>query len=173
MKDFMEAIGYKITEAGPYQWACYGGNAHYLDYWNNEQDGHSACVVFDTVTQEIYEAAIHDYKEERAYRLINPAYLTAHQAEAEHHAVNMHEAWDGVDYIELEVEEDFLEKTRAIISGEKYDTRVKLPLELEDDEIFKLMTLAHESDMTLNQYVEKILQEEVDRIKNKTNKQVD
>lgn len=157
MKDFMEAIGYKITEAGEYQWSCYGGNAHYLDYWNNDHDGHSASIVFNTVTQEVYEVSVHDYKEQRAYRLINPAYLAAHQAEAKNRVVSMSEAWDGVDYVDLEVEEDFLEKTRAIISGEKYDTRVQLPLELESDEIFKLMTLAHESDMTLNQYIEKIL----------------
>lgn len=170
MQDFMSAVQYKISEGGDFQWACYGGNAHYLDCWNNDQNGHSACIVFDTVTQEVYEVAVHDYKEQRAYRLINPAYLAAHQAEAKTRVVSMSEAWDGVNYVDLDVEEDFLEKIRAIISGEKYDTRVQLPLELESDEIFKLMTLAHENDMTLNQYVEKILNEYIENSKAENSK---
>lgn len=173
MKDFMETVGYKIREGGGFQWNCYGENAYYLDYWNNEHNGHSMSIIFDTLTQDVYEVIVHDYKNERAYRLVNPAYLTSHQEEAKNRNVSMNEAWDRVNYVDLETEEDFSQKARAIISGEKYDTRVQLPLELEDDEIFKLMKLAHESDITLNQLVQKILQEEVDRIKNKTNKQVD
>ena len=40
-----------------------------------------------------------------------------------------------------------------------------MPLTLSDDEMFKLMTMAHERDVTLNKMVEIILQEMIDRHK--------
>jgi len=38
-----------------------------------------------------------------------------------------------------------------------------VPLDLADDELFRLMTLAHERDITLNQMVEQILREVIER----------
>lgn len=37
------------------------------------------------------------------------------------------------------------------------DNRVDVPIELTNDEWFSLMKLAHERDITLNQFVEEIL----------------
>lgn len=37
------------------------------------------------------------------------------------------------------------------------DNRVSVEIELEDDLLFKLMFMAHEQDITLNQLVENIL----------------
>ena len=74
LKDFMEVIDYKITEGSEYLWHCYGEHAYRLDSWNQEQDGHTVSIVFDTRTQEVYEASAYDYGRNRAYRLINPVY---------------------------------------------------------------------------------------------------
>lgn len=43
------------------------------------------------------------------------------------------------------------------------DNRVTVEIDLEDDLLFKLMLMAHEQDITLNQLVEKILQEFIER----------
>ena len=71
-------------------------------------------------------------------------------------------AWDDVDYVDLEVADDFIQKCLAIKAGEDYDTRVSVPLELDDDILFDLMKMAHEQDITLNQMVEQLLRRVID-----------
>lgn len=157
LKDFMETVGYRVTEGSDYCWNCYGATAYRLDYWNQLQDGHSISIVFDTRTHVVYEATAYDYPRERAYRLINPLYAQAHREEAQDRSVDERQAWDDVDYVDLEVDDDFLGKARAIVAGEDYDDRVEVPLTLDDDQLFDLMRMAHEQDVTLNQLVEDVL----------------
>jgi hypothetical protein len=157
LKDFMEVVDYRITEGSEYCWQCYGSDAYRLDSWNQEQDGHSVSIVFDTQTQTVYEVSAYDYSRNRAYRLINPDFKFAHDDEASGRGVDVDQAWDDVNYVDLETEEDFLEKARAIVAGEDYDTRVSVPLTVTDDVLFDLMKLAHERDVTLNQLVEGVL----------------
>ena len=157
MKEWMELIGYRITEGSDYMWSCYGSDAHCLDSWNGEQDGHSFTVIFDTKDQTVYEVQAHDYVHNRAYRMINPDFQKKYKKEAKHRDIDKNNAWDDVNYIDLEVDDDFIQKCLAIQAGEDYDTKVSVPLELEDDKMFELMRMAHEQDITLNQLVENIL----------------
>ena len=157
MKEWMELIGYRITEGSDYCWQCYGSNAHCLDSWNGEQDGHSFTVIFDTKDQTVYEVQAHDYVHNRAYRMINPDFQKKYKKEAKHRDIDKNNAWDDVNYIDLEVDDDFIQKCLAIQAGEDYDTKVSVPLELEDDKMFELMRMAHKQDITLNQLVENIL----------------
>lgn len=156
LKDFMETVGYRVTEGSEYGWTCYGPNAYCIDSWNGDQEGHSVSVVFDTRTQEVYESYVCDYKECRAYRWINPDYKEAHDKEVADRGLD-DEAWDVVHFVNLDVEEDFLEKAKAIVEGETYDTRVKVPVDFTDDELLTYMKLAHERDITFNQLVEEAL----------------
>ena len=59
--------------------------------------------------------------------------------------------------VSCESDDDFIQKAQAIIAGEEYDTRVSVPLDLPKDDMFELMRLAHERDMTLNELVEEAL----------------
>jgi hypothetical protein len=163
LKQFMEVVDYKITEGSDYCWDCYGPDAYRLDSWNQEQDGHSVSIVFDTRTHAVYEVSAYDYSRNRAYRLINAAYAEAHKLEAQSRDVNEVQAWDDVNYVDLDVDEDFLEKARAIVADEDYDTRVQIPLTLDNNQLFELMKVAHERDVTLNQLVEEILKEEIEK----------
>ena len=162
----MEICNYRITEGSDYQWECYGPNAYTLDSWNGDQDGHSFSIYFDTKTQEVYEVQIHDYRNQRAYRMINPEFAKKHKKEAKRREVEYKEAWDNVDYVDLEVDDDWIQKALAVEAGEVYDTRVSVPLVLDRDQMYDLMTMAHERDMTLNELVEFILREEIKRIEN-------
>jgi hypothetical protein len=157
LKEWMEIVDYRITEGSDFGWSCYGSNVHMLDSWNGEQDGHSFTVIFDTKDQTVYEVQAHDYVHQRAYRMINPDYKKKVKKEARKRDVNKDMAWDDVDYIDIEVDDDFMQKCLAIREGEDYDTRVSVPLELEDDQMFELMKMAHEQDLTLNQFVEGLL----------------
>ena len=157
MKEWMELVGYRVTEGSDYMWQCYGSNAHALDSWNGEQDGHSFTVIFDTKDQTVYEVQAHDYVHDRAYRMINEDFQKKNKKEAKKRDIDKDNAWDDVNYIDIEVDDDFIQKCLAIQAGEDYDTKVSVPLELEDDKMFELMRMAHEQDITLNQLVENIL----------------
>ena len=157
LKDFMQTVDYKITEGSDFCWDCYGSNAYNLSYWNQDHNGHGLGIIFDTRTHKVYEVQAHDYKHNRAYRLINPDYQAEYDKEAVIRGVQANEAWDEVNYIDLETDEDFLDKAQSIISGKDYDTRIDVPLRLDDDALFELMKKAHEQDITLNQLVEDIL----------------
>ena len=161
LKEWMEVVGYRITEGSDYCWDCYGPNAYQLDCWNGEQNGYSFTINFDTITQVVYEVQAHDYANNRAYRLRNPDYIEEHDAEATERDCSINEAWEDVNYVDLETEDDWLAKAEAIIAGEVYDTRVEVPLTLDKDQMYQLMQMAHENDMTLNQLVEKLLREEI------------
>lgn len=157
MKEWMEMVNYRITEGSEYGWQCYGPDAYMLDSWNGEQDGHSFTIIFDTKTQEVYEVQAHDYVYNRAYRMINENFQKKMKKEAKLRNISRKEAWDDVDYVELDVDDDFIQKCLAIAAGEDYDTRVSVPLTLDDDQMFELMKLAHERDLTLNTLVEMML----------------
>lgn len=157
LKDFLEAIQYRITGGDDYCWSTFGPNARWINC--DDLDRYGSSVVHDTQTQVIYSAEVHDYENERSYRWINPDYVAAYCNEAADRNVNIKQAWDHVMFTDLDSVEDFLLKCQAIVAGEPYDTRVSVPIELEDEEIFSLMKMAHEQDITLNQLVEKILWE--------------
>ena len=156
LKDWMEVADYRITEGSDYQWNSFGHNAYSLSCWNGDNDGFSFNIVFDTKTQEVYTVEACDYKNHRAYRLINPDYKTPYTKEVKDRNIE-DIAWDNVNWTDLEVDEDFIQKATAIRDGIDYDTRITIPIELADEEILFLFKQAHKADMTFNDYVEMIL----------------
>jgi hypothetical protein len=165
LKQWMEVVNYRITEGSEYSWNCYGNKPYMLDSWNGKIDGHSLSIIFDTETQEVYEVQAHDYVNNRAYRMIHPEYKEAHQAKSKEMGTFANQAWDDVEYTDLEVEDDWLEKATAIANEEDYDDRVQVPVDFSDEELLKYMKLAHERDMTFNQLVEQALREAIEEYK--------
>jgi hypothetical protein len=163
IKEFMEICDYKITEGSDYCWQCFGSNAYRLDSWNQDQEGHTVSITFDTRTHVVYEANAYDYQRNRAYRLINPDFKVAHDSEAKSRDVDVNQAWDDVEYVSLDTVDDFIQKASAIVANKDYDTRVEVPLTLQDDQLFELMKLAHQRDVTLNQMVEALLRDAIDQ----------
>ena len=163
LKEWMEIVDYRITEGSNYCWHCYGNDVHMLDSWNGEQDGHSFTVIFDTKTQVVYEVQAHDYVHDRAYRMINPDFQKKNKKEAKKRDIDKNNAWDDVDYVDIEVDDDFFQKCLAIKDGDDYDTRVSIPMDFSDEELLQYMKLAHDLDITFNQLVEQALREAIDR----------
>ena len=165
LKTFMEIVNYRITEGSAYGWQCFGPNAYTLDSWDGlHDDGHSLAITFDTRTQVVYSVEACDYKNNRAYRIINPAFKDKHDAEVGMRGL-YDEAWDDVNWCDLEVEEDFEEKARAIVAGEDYDTMVSVPLDLPNDLLLEAALNAHKQDITLNAYINNALREMMEEYK--------
>lgn len=160
MQEWMEIVSYRITEGDTYGWNCYGPNAHQLSSWNgiHGDGGWSANIVFDTKNQTVFEVEVCDYTNERAYRIINPDFKAEFDKESNSRGEFGNQAWDNVDFTDLEVDDDWREKAMAIVSGDvNYDTRVKIPVDFTDEELLKYMKLAHDRDMTFNAFVEEAL----------------
>ena len=166
MQRWMELVEYRITEGSEYCWQCFGNEAYRLDHWNGDsQESPSFSITFDRHKQTVYQMEAHDYLNNRAYRWTNPDWQKAHDTEAAQRGINSKEAWDDVNYIELESFDDYFEKATAIYRGEDYDTRVSIPVDFTDEELLKYMTMAHERDMTFNQFIEEALRQAIEEHK--------
>jgi hypothetical protein len=158
MKQWMELVDYKITEGSDYfpnfvNAEDTKGTLYMLSSWNGDHDGWSFSIAFDPQdNQKVYLVEACDYRNNRAYRMKDAALDRDSDKQA----------WDDCEFTELEVDSDFIEKSLAIKRGEVYDTRVQVPLDLDEKTMFKLMKMAHESDITLNQQVEKILRKMIE-----------
>ena len=149
LKEWMEVANYRITEGGDY----YGyGGAYALTSWNGDQDGYSIEIIFSPRTQEVYEVQACDYKHQRAYRLVHGDYRDEKLDE---------EAWEEVKWVDLESDDDWIQKALSIVAGEDYDTRVTIPIDLPEAELMVLFKQAHAADMTFNDFVEQVLREKL------------
>lgn len=159
-----EAMDHKITSGSEYTWQCWD-DARYLDY---ESEFAHVSVVYNAKTQSIYQAEVSIKPEMwstnmRPYRWLDPSTKAAYVAEADKRGINANQAWDNTEWIDLETEEDFIEKATAIFNGDgEFDTRIQVPLDLDDELLFDLMKKAHEKDITLNKMVELVLQAAID-----------
>jgi hypothetical protein len=91
--------------------------------------------------------------------MINPNNVEKHRKEAESKNVLANQAWDDVDYTDLEVDDDFIQKGISIKAGEDYDTGVLVTIDLPDDLLLKATLEAHKQNITLNAYVNIILKQ--------------
>lgn len=163
IKEFLEAVQYRITDGSQFQWQCFGENARYLD----SEDGgkqYSTSIVFDTLTQEVYVAEAWDYKRNRFYRYFGSRdFMQAYRTECESRGNSFKEASESGIFTDLEIKEDFLAKLSAIVADEDYNDTVDIELDLSDHEWLLLMREAHKRDITLNQLVTLLLTEMVER----------
>jgi hypothetical protein len=163
LSEVNNALDHKICGGSEYGWNCWP-NARFLDY---ESEYAHASVVFNSETQEIYTAEINDKADKyKPYRWLNPDYKKVMYAEARQRRIEANLAWDEVMWCDLETPEDWIEKASAIMRNEDFDDRVQIPLTLDKDELYKLMEMAHERDVTLNKMVEIILEEMILRHRN-------
>jgi hypothetical protein len=159
LKQLNQTLDHKITNGSEYQWNCYP-DARFLEY---ESDFAHVSVVFNTTNQIVYEVEISVKRDAwpedmRPYRWLNPDTKDIMIAEAKQRKVKYRKAWDDVKYIDLDLEEDFLEKAKAIFNGEPFDTRIQMEVDLDDETLLKLAVEAHKRDITINKYIEEVLQ---------------
>ena len=162
LSEINNTFQHQITGGSDYGWDCYGSNTWSIDYTSNYAHGY---VIFDTVTQKVYEVNVSpafrvrdtDEPEPKPYRYIDPDYRVSHDTEAKDRNVDPNQAWDDVMWVDLETEEDFIDKASKMFVGQVFDTRIVVPLDLDNDTMLKLTMEAHKRDITLNQMVEEVL----------------
>lgn len=149
LQTFLDVTGYYIAEAfdssEDYDFSC--GLAV-----NSKNNINTAEIIFDSDNGDVLEVRALDYLNNRAYRMFFD--------EEDDNDI----AFDDVKFVDLTVEKDFLRKLGHIMNEDpKYDTRVDMEIEIEDDLLFKAMLSAHEQDITLNDYIQRILRSYVEK----------
>ena len=163
LQDFLNLINHRITGGDKFEWECYGPNARTIDSFLSD-DETSASVVFDTVNQVVYEATVIDELNDKPFRWINPDFKDAYYAEAKARDCNPNQAWDDVEYINLDMECDFFRKGESILAGEEYDDLVTIALDVPHDELFTIMMAAHRQDITLNEFMVNALENLIEEL---------
>lgn len=162
VQNFTEAINFEITGGSEYMWECFGPDARYLD--SEHPNEFQASIVFGGPERTVFICELFDYVNNRAYRWTNPDYREAHEKEAKKRKVDIKKALDNVDFADIEVAEDILEKIQELTAGNtNYDSRIKVPVDFSDEELLKYMKLAHELDITFNELVERAIKEAVEK----------
>lgn len=161
LADWLAITDGQVTEGSEFSWTCYGNRAYSMSYWNgfHGEAELSTHVVYDRDTFDVFETDVFDGNKNKAYVWRCPGYATAYKQELNANSPGYECDWPE---IELESVEDYTEKATAIMNGEEYDDRVKVPLNLDKDELFNLMTAAHERDITLNELIAEALLKAID-----------
>ena len=151
LNDWLAITDGRVTEGSEFGFQCYGERAYSLTYWNqlHGEAEVSTHVVYDRSTFEVYEAEAYDGAREITY-IWRPQRA---KYEAELKASNPTYFCEWTEVV-LESLDDFIEKATAIVNGDEYDNRIKVPINFDDSELLALMMEAHRRDMTFNELVE-------------------
>jgi hypothetical protein len=166
IKQILDVLGYRFSVGSNYLWNCYGENTIYLDF-KTVSGKPVGSVLYDSETAEVYEVSVEVPKRPLAYRWFNPDFENDYRLEADAKGIPADIAWDDISYTDIDVEEDFLEKLQAIINEEEFDERIIVPLNLSEQEEMQLYRLAHEADMTVNDYINQLLRAEMHKLTGK------
>jgi hypothetical protein len=101
LKQITEACDFRITGGTEYQWPCYGTDARFLEF--SDQDGlECVSIVFDSKTQVVYEVNLAVPGYEQAFGWRNPDYEEAYQKTCKERHVAPNVAWDDVMYARVD-----------------------------------------------------------------------
>jgi hypothetical protein len=112
-----------------------------------------------------------DYKNQRAYRFINPQwrdnYLDYGKTQIGEH---LNQAWDDVYYTDVDSSESWIE-VAGEITGKIPPKLVDVEVDLEDSTILELALMAHRSNITLNELINNVLRQEMASLLDNRDKQ--
>lgn len=140
-QQFLDAIDYRIASGG-----AFGGDrvVRFIttDLTSNNV---SATMLFDKIDKRPLFITLIDFKQQRAYSYIDALYEGRPIVEADH-----------IDAIDIEFD-DIIEKIRGAVVDGYYDPRIKITIELPEDQITKMAIEAHQRDITLNQLMNEVM----------------
>ena len=172
LNQVLKVINHTFASGGPFLWTCYGEDAMYIDFKtiNNVPVG---SILFDTSTAEVYEITAEIPDEELSYRWISSDFREEFYAESISKGFDPSIAWDKVRFVDVEIEEDILEKVEAIVNGREFDRSVSVQLEFTEEEELELHRQAHKAGITTNEYVNMALRSQIDILKKEKDRLLD
>lgn len=159
---------FRITDGSEYLWKCYP-SARFVTLASEYAE---ISVIHSTVSGTVYEVTVCvtlDHEDEGnplpAYRWIHPEWKAAYEDEAHSRNIDPKICYDDVNWVDLELEDDFLSKARDMFGGKfDFDKRVQIELDLPDDLFVVIARQAHKLDITFNQYISRLLDAELPKL---------
>jgi hypothetical protein len=106
LNEFLSVSNSQVCGGSDYLWNCYP-NARYMDIADIDGAEIGSCV-FNTNTQEVYEAEAYVYNDDIAFRWQNAAYTNAYFEESNKRELDPDNAYDDVQFTDIDDEQDFL-----------------------------------------------------------------
>jgi hypothetical protein len=153
--DFLNVAGYQIHEGGKYCWNCYGDRAWQFDFKND------VSIVFDLDTKLIYEISVWSSELERSMIWVDPTYEVTLVREAT-------ERGYPIDYrCHVLSHKSMMTLVDQAFSGKTLDLDLAnfIDIDLTEEEQEYLKMAAEREGVTIDEYVNKVLTEAVERHK--------
>lgn len=162
----LDIVNYQITEGSEARWPCLGSSTYCISSWDRAFNKFEISAHFDTRTREVFFVEACDYSRDRAYRFINPAWRDAIGNWATECGHDVTTAWDGVNFIDLEVESDWIAKATAMVAREDYDARILIEVELDEETLTSLHALHQETapDLPFDEFTSDLVHQYAQRV---------
>jgi hypothetical protein len=166
LETLLKTFDYRITDGCEFLWKCYP-DARCMTLSSEYAE---ISAVYSYIDQTIYEVKVDvapgaETDPALVYRWMNPEWKEAHDAESVKRGFNPKTAFDDIEWIDLEVEDDFLSKARNMFDGKfDFDKRVQVEIDLPDDLILFIAKQSHALDITFNQYISQLLERELPKL---------
>jgi hypothetical protein len=160
LERFMIAVEYRISSSYEHLYEC--GDSS-LSVLCSDKDGvYSTEVAINLKTNDTMYLNVWDYKNKRMYNYFPDKefmkeYLEEYAIKKPYYV----HPDDVIEEVNLDVEEDYFDKLYCIINEIDYNTDVLCKLDIDDDILIKLALKAHENNVTLNDYIVRLLTEYV------------
>lgn len=134
-QQLVEAAQFQISGGSEYLWRNFGTHARWLDF-ESTQFKVELNLVFDANNQEVYQAGL--YFGDNAFRWTNPLFVETYNKECYQRDIDPRIAYEGVQFTDCELLEDFVSKVKECFATGKCDTDIIIPLDFtpEQQEIF-------------------------------------
>jgi hypothetical protein len=152
---FLQACDYKLTETGKFCWTCW---PHAWSYIANNDHGYITAIA-NPQDDVIYEITAVSHSDKKPYRWLNPQWVDAFKAECNQRRVAFSDAGKSEVYADTESMDDILDKGHAILHGLDFDERVVISLDMSSAEILKLALAAHNSQVSLNDFIIQVVKD--------------
>jgi hypothetical protein len=117
IQDVSLAAGHRVCGGSEYQWQCWP-DAQFMDFTDIDGQEVAGCI-YSREDQTVYSAEVHLYEPEFAdsvsYRWLNPDWKQAMLDEATQRGVDSANAYDGVQFTDIEDETEFLDLVSRIV----------------------------------------------------------
>ena len=161
IEHFLQSINYQIKDCSNYLWKCFGENVRILDTECQNSDIGTSCI-FDPTTRKIFVIEFWDEKgqhiafDELEFCVcIDPNFREAYFKEYEDRNIETN------NLIEISYEE-ILSKIRKAFKTETEEVNIHIDPDLQT----YVYRLAHELNISFNEFVVEILRNQIKEIKN-------
>lgn len=159
IEQWLKAVNFQITETSEiYNQSCNIHNLQAFDFWNGDHEGFSTTIIFSLRDmRKVFSVELCDFKNNSAYRLKDVEYEDSGIAWEKNDGEN-------VTFIEIQDDNNFLRILNEIVQRDSHidnneNEKVSMEINIPEEDLFKLMLMAHEKDITLNALVNDILRE--------------